>query len=244
MHRETRPHLFFFNFIESAAAVGQMETDAIGGTWGKATSVLSGGVSPKNEVVKKLLKPHLDSIPENGKLMASYVIKYFFNDLYDHAEEVGKVCALKSRLAYVIGNSKFFNNPLPSDEILADVFGHFGFVLDRLERMRKRQSKSEIARGGRLLEEGLVVSRPTSQEERYLKLLLDPLEECSSLTSRSSALAKKTVFRWSGSLERMYGEDPFLPLDRVGFVLASAEKRNLDGGRDDDDTSCVRRFWS
>ena len=29
--RETRPHLFFFDFIESAAAVGQLETDAIGG---------------------------------------------------------------------------------------------------------------------------------------------------------------------------------------------------------------------
>lgn len=45
--RETRPHLFFFNFITNAAAVGQMETDAIGGTWGKATSVLAEGVKAK-----------------------------------------------------------------------------------------------------------------------------------------------------------------------------------------------------
>ena len=36
--RETRPHLFFFNFIEDAKAVGELETRAIGGTWGKATS--------------------------------------------------------------------------------------------------------------------------------------------------------------------------------------------------------------
>ncbi len=41
--RETRPHLFFFDFVKSAKAVGQLETDAIGGTWGKATSVLSRG---------------------------------------------------------------------------------------------------------------------------------------------------------------------------------------------------------
>jgi hypothetical protein len=36
--RETRPHMFFFDFIEHASAVGELETEAIGGTWGKATS--------------------------------------------------------------------------------------------------------------------------------------------------------------------------------------------------------------
>src|SRR5438067_399766 len=37
--RETRPHLFFFDFLEDARSVGELETQAIGGTWGKATSV-------------------------------------------------------------------------------------------------------------------------------------------------------------------------------------------------------------
>ncbi|MBL8793211.1 MAG: hypothetical protein JNM56_04845 [Planctomycetia bacterium] len=152
--RETRPHLFYLNFIESASAVGQLETDAIGGTWGKATSVLTAGVEPKNDVVKKLLTPHLKAIPEKGQLMAAYVVKYF-NDLYDHAEEVAKVCAPKCRLAYVIGNSKFFNNPLPSDELLAAVFEHFGFTLDRIDRMRKRQSKSGLHEAVVFLQRGL-----------------------------------------------------------------------------------------
>ena len=40
-------------------AVGQLETDAIGGTWGKATSVLAAGVEPKNETVRTLLMPYL-----------------------------------------------------------------------------------------------------------------------------------------------------------------------------------------
>lgn len=44
----------------------------------------------------------------------------------------------------MIGNSKFYGNPLPSDEILAAVFQHFGFVLDRIDRMRKRQSKAGL----------------------------------------------------------------------------------------------------
>lgn len=141
--RETRPHLFFFDFIDGASAVGQLETDAIGGTWGKATSVLSEGVKPKNELVDGLLAPCLHGINVSGDLMASYIVKYF-NDLYDHASEVAKVCKEQARLAYVIGNSKFYEHPLPSDELLASVFGHFGFKLERIDRMRKRQSKTGL----------------------------------------------------------------------------------------------------
>ena len=141
--RETRPHLFFFGFIESAAAVGRLETDANGGTWGKATSVLAHGVRPKNDLIGKLLAPHLGGMHPNGRLMASYVVKYF-NDIYDHARQVAEVCEDRARLAYVIGNSKFYDHPLPSDEILASVFGHFGFVLESIERMRRRQSKTGL----------------------------------------------------------------------------------------------------
>ena len=141
--RETRPHLFFFDFVRSARAVGQLETEAIGGTWGKATSVLASGVTPKNKLIQKLLAPYLRGIHGNGDLMANYVIKYF-NNMYDHAGQVAEVCKKEARLAYVIGNSRFYGNPLPSDEILASIFGHFGFRLEGIERMRKRQSKTGL----------------------------------------------------------------------------------------------------
>src|SRR5437762_14267914 len=69
--RETRPHLFFLNFITHPRAVGQLETDAIGGTWGKATSVLAEGVKPANETIKSLILPHIRSIDDRCGLMAS-----------------------------------------------------------------------------------------------------------------------------------------------------------------------------
>ena len=68
----------------------------------------------------------------------------YFNDIYDHASQVARVCKENCRLAYVIGNSKFYGHPLPSDEILAAVFQHFGFQLDRIDKMRKRQSKTGL----------------------------------------------------------------------------------------------------
>ncbi|MBI1902095.1 MAG: hypothetical protein HYS13_13415 [Planctomycetia bacterium] len=141
--RETRPHLFFLNFVKNAEAVGQLETDSIGGTWGKATSVLAEGVAPLNRVVDSLLAPYTARFNGSGELMANYVTKYF-NDMYSHAAEIDKVCRSKARLAYVIGNSKFYGHPLPSDEILAAIFAEFGFRLDGIDRMRKRQSKSGL----------------------------------------------------------------------------------------------------
>lgn len=135
--------MFFFDFIEDAKAVGKLETVAIGGTWGAATSVLSKGIEPKNAVVRDVLSSHLKDVQEHGGLMAAYVTKYF-NDIYDHAGRVAKVASRNCRLAYVIGNSKFYGNPLDSDEMLAEIFGHFGFQLERIDRMRKRQSKAGL----------------------------------------------------------------------------------------------------
>jgi hypothetical protein len=57
---------------------------------------------------------------------------------------VHRTSASRCRLAYVIGNSKFYENPLPSDEILAKVFVHFGFRLEGISKMRKRQSKTGL----------------------------------------------------------------------------------------------------
>ena len=90
-----------------------------------------------------MLAPYTKTITGNGSLMGSYINKYF-NDMVQHAGEIAKVCARRCRLAYVIGNSKFYGHPLPSDELLAEVFGHCGFTLDRIDRMRRRQSKAGL----------------------------------------------------------------------------------------------------
>ncbi len=141
--RETRPHLFFFDFVAGAQEVGQLETEAIGGTWGAATSSLSKGVEPANDLVRGLISPYTKDINGSGELMASYVTKYF-NNIYEHVQSIEQVCRDNARLAYVIGNSKFYGHPLPSDEILAGIFAHFGFVLEGISKMRRRQSKSGL----------------------------------------------------------------------------------------------------
>lgn len=151
--RETRPHLFFLDLIASSTAVGELETSAIGGTWGKATSVLSAGIEPANSLIRKLLEPYTGNINGSGPLMAHYITKYF-NDLYVHAGEIAKVCRERAKLAYVIGNSKFYGHPLPSDEILASIFNSFGFGLVKIDKMRKRQSKTGLYEAVVFMERG------------------------------------------------------------------------------------------
>jgi len=75
--------------------------------------------------------------------MKNYVIKYF-NNLEQHIESLKPFLCQGAKLAYVIGNSKFYNIVLPSDEILADLFEANGFQVASIERMRRRNSKSGL----------------------------------------------------------------------------------------------------
>ena len=138
--RETRPQMFYLGLVESGREVGQLEIEAIGGTWGKATSVLEHDVDYRSTAVARALRGIPESIGQHSRLMHNYVIKYF-NDIEKHIESLDQFLRPGARLAYVIGNSKFYGVALPSDEILADVFEAHGFRIISIERMRRRNSK-------------------------------------------------------------------------------------------------------
>jgi hypothetical protein len=141
--RETRPQMFYLGLVKSGQEVGQLEVDAIGGTWGKATSILERDVDYRSAVVARALRGIPQSIGQHGRLMQNYVIRYF-NDMETHIESLVPFLRKRARLAYVIGNSKFYGITLPSDEILADVFEAHGLRVASIERMRRRNSKSGL----------------------------------------------------------------------------------------------------
>ena len=100
-------------------------------------------IDTANSFISELLTPYTGHIDGSGPLMACYVTKYF-NDMNRHAAGIDRVCRKHARLAYVISNSKFYGHPLPSDELLAAIFGRFGFELEGISKMRRRQSKSGL----------------------------------------------------------------------------------------------------
>lgn len=141
--RETRPQMFFLSLVQSGREVGQLETEAIGGTWGRATSVLDGHFEYRSPVVQRALHRIPEQISRHSHLMQNYVIKYF-NNIEEHIESLEPYVRPGGKLAYIIGNSKFYDIILPSDEILADIFAAHGFKLVSMEQMRRRNSKAGL----------------------------------------------------------------------------------------------------
>ena len=141
--RETRPQMFYLGLASSGKDVGELETEAIGGTWGKATSVLSEEHTYRSPAVRKALRGIPEEVGKRSNLMGNYIIKYF-NDMETHMLSLRPFLTQGARLAYVIGNSKFYEVPLPSDEILGDVFEANGFHVVSTERMRRRNCKSGL----------------------------------------------------------------------------------------------------
>jgi len=141
--RETRPQMFYLGFVQDGREVGELETEAIGGTWGKATSVLSGHFDHRSTVVEEALRGIPERIGQHSHLMQNYVLKYF-NDIEQHIESLKPFLRRGAQLAYVIGNSKFYKIALPSDEILADIFEANCFQIISIERMRRRNSKAGL----------------------------------------------------------------------------------------------------
>lgn len=143
--RETRPHLFFLDLIASAAAVGELEHSAMGGTWGRATSALSQPHAPASPEVASVMAPLLATLRAAHPLMANYAVRYF-NDFWRHVQSLDRAMAPHARLAYVVGNSKLGGVPVPVAEWLLALFEAAGWrrLGEGIHHMRRRNSRSGL----------------------------------------------------------------------------------------------------
>ena len=79
--RELRPYMYWMDYLKTSEQAGKIDWEIIGGTWGKATSLLASWKSDGS------LPPYVYDIAkkismENNKsatLMANYVLKYLFS---------------------------------------------------------------------------------------------------------------------------------------------------------------------
>jgi hypothetical protein len=140
--RETRPHLFFLGLVPDAAAVGELEWHAMGGTWGRATSALSQPHAPDTPEVAALMASVLPALRAAHPLMANYGIRYF-NDLWQHIRSLDPVMAPHARLAYVIGNCKLGGVEIPVAAWLLRLFQEAGWqpLGQGIHDMRRRNSR-------------------------------------------------------------------------------------------------------
>ncbi len=140
--RETRPHMFMLGMVDTPYEVGELEMSSIGGTWGKATWTLKKPVPNLAPIVEAACRPYIKKIRD--EMMRNYVL-LFFNNMYMHSQSLINLMSDRARLAYVVGNSKIQDIPIPTDEILAKIFNDTGaFKAVSTYRMRKRHSQSGL----------------------------------------------------------------------------------------------------
>lgn len=142
--RELRPYMYWLGYLNTGREAGELDWQAIGGTWGCATSNLSRWEpDPHLEIPFADFDTILERIIQQSSLLARYVHKYF-QDMVVHCRELFRVVKPHGTIAYIVGNSKFYDVLLPVDALFASLFEAVGFRDIQVQVIRKRSSKKEL----------------------------------------------------------------------------------------------------
>lgn len=142
--RELRPYMYWLGYLTNGRQAGELDWQAIGGTWGCATSLLNSWTADKSATIPYDGFDRITAeISDRHKALGRYVHKYF-QDMVAHVESLKNVLARGARCHYIVGNSKFYDTLLPVEQIFASLFEHTGFRGVRVETLRKRTSKKEL----------------------------------------------------------------------------------------------------
>lgn len=145
--RELRPYMYWLGYLTSGRDAGELDWQAIGGTWGIATSRLAEWQPDGKAFTPKWLTPTLGSIAHadnaNGLLLANYIAKYA-EDMWHHFAGLTRIMATGGKVHYIVGNSTFYGTLLPTERLYADMLAELGFSQIEARPIRKRNSKKEL----------------------------------------------------------------------------------------------------
>ncbi len=141
--RELRPYMYWLGYLKEAREAGELDWQAIGGTWGIATSRLNHWQPNGQRISYPGFKDMLSAIATHSEILSKYVQRYFL-DMLTHFQNLRSSLAGGARLYYIVGNSKFYDTLVPVEAIYAHLMQDAGFENVNIERLRKRNSKKEL----------------------------------------------------------------------------------------------------
>jgi len=142
--RELRPYMYWLGFLTNGRQAGELDWEAIGGTWGCATSNLQKWCRNGSKVIPfGNFEKIICNIRSHSEVLATYVDKYF-HDMWQHIRAIHKVVKHGGQVNYIVGNSKFYDVLLPVKQIFAAMFRGVGFDDVAVRTLRKRTSKKEL----------------------------------------------------------------------------------------------------
>ena len=141
--RELRPYMYWLGYLQSGREAGELDWQAIGGTWGIATSRLSTWEPHANHIPYPGFSTIITAIAEKGPQLAKYVQRYFM-DIRAHLKSLRAVLAPGAQVFYIVGNSRFYSTLVPVERIYANLLETCGFEETHISTIRKRNSKKEL----------------------------------------------------------------------------------------------------
>ena len=139
---QTRPQLYFMELIKERSAATEIDLEAIGGTWGRATSILEKELIIPPLEIQKFLSFH-NKLSKKSILMCNYATKYFI-DMQNHIKNLRKFVSKDFRGAYVVGNSRLSGIEIFTEVILGKLFEHEGFSVEKIVTFRKRLGRKKL----------------------------------------------------------------------------------------------------
>ena len=144
--RELRPYMYWIKFLQSGNDAGVLDREAIGGTWGTATSNLKKW-NPVNSDLPCSLYEVCDKIKSSGDknsdIMARYVHKYF-DDMHSHLKNTCKLLNINANINYIVGNSSFYGLFVDTEKNIAESMSKIGYNNIIINTIRKRNSKKGL----------------------------------------------------------------------------------------------------
>ena len=144
--RELRPYMYWTRFLNEAPEAGEMDWTAIGGTWGIATSRLTTWKTARRDLptmLSRTVKAIANSESKNGRLLATYVHKYF-SDIHDHLGALRETLVNGARLYYIVGNSSFYGNLVHTEKLYSESLRLLGYADIQASVIRKRNSNKAL----------------------------------------------------------------------------------------------------
>jgi len=142
--RELRPYLYWLGYLTDQREAGELDWQAIGGTWGCATSNVSKWQPPSAATIPyEDFSRILEGVAEKSRLLSRYIHKYFY-DMVHHCVDLFRVVRPTGVVNYIVGNSKFYDVMLPVENIYGSMFEAAGFENVAVRLIRKRTSMKEL----------------------------------------------------------------------------------------------------
>jgi len=141
--RELRPYMYWLGYLTDGREAGELDWQAIGGTWGIATSRLQSWEPNGTPISYPKFEKIIANIADQSSTLANYVHRYFI-DIATHLQNLYAILLPGTQIFYIVGNSRFYDTVVPVEKIYAALIENCGFSDTNIEVIRKRNSKKEL----------------------------------------------------------------------------------------------------